>query len=151
LKIKLRLIIVILMPLLLSGCWDFEEVDRRSFATTIGIDAAPQGQVMVTVQIPLPQKMLPPGTKSESEGKLFSTVSLTGATVSDALNNMQTKSYRDLVVQQNKSIIIGKEAARGGVEPLLEFLARNPKAPPQAFCFRYPKLHRQGDSDFCPR
>jgi spore germination protein KC len=135
LKIKLRLIIVILIPLLLSGCWDFEEVDRRSLATTIGIDAAPQGQVMVTVQIPLPQKMLPPGIKSESEGKLFSTISLTGVTVSDALNNMQTKSYRDLVVHQNKSIIIGKDAARDGVEPLLEFLARNPKAPPQAFVF----------------
>jgi spore germination protein KC len=134
-KVRLRLAIVILMPLLLSGCWDFEEVDRRSFATTIGVDAAPQGQVVVSVQIPLPQKMLPPGTKSESEGKLFSTISLTGITVNDAFNNMQTKSYRDLVVQQNKSIIIGKDAARRGIEPLLEFLARNPKAPPQAFIF----------------
>lgn len=79
--------------------------------------------------------MLPPGTESESEGKLFSTISLMGTTVSDAFNNMQIKTYRDLVVQQNKSIIIGEDAARRGVEPLLEFLARNPKAPPQAFIF----------------
>ena len=73
--------------------------------------------------------------KAKVKGNLFSTISLTGATVSDAFNNMQTKSYRDLVVQQNKSIIIGEAAARRGVEPLLEFLARNPKAPPQAFVF----------------
>jgi spore germination protein KC len=134
-KVKLRFVIVILMPLLLSGCWDFEEVDRRSFATTIGIDALPQDKVMVSAQIPLPQKMLPPGTKGEEEGKLFSTISLAGTTVSDAFNNMQTKAYRDLVIQQNKSIIVGETAARRGVEPLLEFLARNPKAPPQAFVF----------------
>lgn len=134
-KLIFRLIIISLIPLMLAGCWDFEEVDRRSFATTIGIDALPQDKVMISVQIPLPQKMLPPGIKGAEEGKVFSTISLAGSTVSDAFNNMQTKAYRDLVIQQNKSIIIGADAARRGVEPLLEFLARNPKAPPQAFIF----------------
>jgi spore germination protein KC len=134
-KVKFRLVFVFLIPLLLSGCWDFEEVDRRSFATTIGIDSLPQDKVMLSVQIPLPQKMLPPGIKGAEEGKVFSTISLAGTTVNDAFNNMQTKAYRDLVIQQNKSIIIGADAARRGVEPLLEFLARNPKAPPQAFIF----------------
>lgn len=134
-KGKLLWIIIILIPLLLSGCWDLEEVDRRAFATTIGIDALPRDKVMISVQIPLSQKMLPPGTKSEGEGKIFSTLSLAGTTVSDAFNHLQTRSYLDLVIQQNKSIIIGTDAARRGVEPLLDFLVRNPKAPPQAFIF----------------
>jgi hypothetical protein len=47
--------------------WLTEEVDRRSFATTIGIDALPQDKVMISVQIPLPQKILPPGIKGAEE------------------------------------------------------------------------------------
>jgi hypothetical protein len=43
---------------ILPDCWDLEEVDRRAFATTLGIDTNPSHQFILTVQIPIPQKML---------------------------------------------------------------------------------------------
>ncbi len=132
------LMLILITPLLLTGCWDFEEADQRGFVTTIGIDANPPAGILLSVQIPMPQKMLPPGIQGGSVSmaeKTFNTVSVTAKTVNDALLVLQTKTYRDLVVQQNKSIIIGAEAARIGVAPLLEFLTRNPKSPPQALIF----------------
>jgi Ger(x)C family germination protein len=69
------------------------------------------------------------------QGKQFSTFSTNGKTVNEALNILQAKTYNELVIEQNKSIIIGETAARHGIKPLLEYFIRNPKAPPQALIF----------------
>ncbi|HEX3048751.1 MAG TPA: Ger(x)C family spore germination protein [Bacillota bacterium] len=123
--------------LTLSGCWDLTEVDRRTFVTTIGIDATTSGETSVMVQIPLPQRMLPSSAtgRGNVQGKQFSATSVTARTVNEALNILQTKTYYELVVEQNKSIVIGETAARQGTEPLFEYFIRNPKAPPQALIF----------------
>jgi hypothetical protein len=55
--------------------------------------------------------------------------------VNDALNILQAKTYNKLVIEQNKSIIIGETAARRGIKPLLGYFIRNPKAPPQSLIF----------------
>jgi Ger(x)C family germination protein len=68
-------------------------------------------------------------------GKQFSTISTNARTANEALNILQVKTYTELVIEQNKSIIIGETAARHGIKSLLEFFIRNPKAPPQALIF----------------
>ncbi len=124
---------------ILPGCWDLEEVDRRAFATTVGIDMTPGHQVYLTIQIPIPQKMLPPGAggagATAPEGKNFTTASVMGQSVNNAFDELQTKTSRRLVIQQNKSIIIGEDAARMGISELTDWFTRNAKAPPQALVF----------------
>ncbi len=124
---------------ILPGCWDLEEVDRRAFATTVGIDTNPDHQVFLTVQIPIPQKMLPPGAGGAGvtalEGKNFTTASVIGQSVGNAFHELQTKTSRRLVIQQNKSIIIGEDAARMGISELIDWFSRSAKAPPQALVF----------------
>ncbi len=122
--------------LTLSGCWDLEEVDRRAFGTTVGIDINQRRQIILSFQVPIPQKMLPPGAGGNvDQGKNFSITSVTGTSVANAFRQLQTKTFRRLVIQQNKSIIIGEEAARVGVASLMDWLVRSPKAPPQALVF----------------
>ncbi|HEX3044874.1 MAG TPA: Ger(x)C family spore germination protein [Bacillota bacterium] len=120
----------------LPGCWDLEEVDRRAFATTIGIDTDPSHQIIVTVQVPIPQKMLPSGAgTAAAEGKNFTTSSIRGQSIANAFRELQTKTFRRLVIQQNKSVIISEDAATLGLSELTDWLSRNPKAPPQALVF----------------
>jgi spore germination protein KC len=121
----------------LSGCWDLEEVDRRVFATTVGIDlnTGAGDQVELSVQVPQPQKMLPPGARVGEPGKKFNTISTTAETVLSAFNDLQAKTNGELVIQQNKSIVMGEEAARRDVSPLLDWLLRSSTAPPQALVF----------------
>ncbi|HEX3046749.1 MAG TPA: Ger(x)C family spore germination protein [Bacillota bacterium] len=135
------LLILLAFLFTLSGCWDLTEVDRRTFVTTIGIDAITPQETSVMVQIPLPQRMLPSSAtgRGNVQGKQFSVTSITARSVNDALNILQTKTYYELVVEQNKSIIIGAAAAQRGVESLLEYFIRNPKAPPQALVFVTPR------------
>jgi spore germination protein KC len=131
------LLIILACLVSLSGCWDLTEVDRRTFVTTIGVDAATSGDTSVMVQIPLPQRMLPSSAagRGNVQGKQFSTTSITARTVNEALSILHTKTYYELVIEQNKSIIIGEAAARQGIQPVIEYFIRNPKAPPQALVF----------------
>lgn len=129
-----RLAAVLLVTLCLTGCWSLLEVDRRSLATTIGIDGA-RKKVTVTLHIPEPQKLLPPVTSGSGQGRNFEVVSISAGSVNEAVEILQTKTFRELVLQQNKSIIIGERTAREGVADLLDYLQRNPRAPSQALVF----------------
>lgn len=135
LRCRLGFFIVISLSLFIAGCWDLGEIDRRSFAATIGLDQADGGGVEMSVQVPLPQRMLPPDAGGAQQGKKFSTISAAGRTVNDAFNVLQTKTYRELVIQQNKSIVFSSEIARRGIRPHLDFFLRAPKAPPQSLVF----------------
>ncbi|MCL6614164.1 MAG: Ger(x)C family spore germination protein, partial [Firmicutes bacterium] len=59
----------------------------------------------------------------------------TARTVYEAFAALQSKTSRDLVIQQNKTVVLGQAAARQSVKPLLDYLRRNPKAPPQSLVF----------------
>jgi len=136
-NIGIQVAVILGFLLTIAGCWDLEEVDRRIFATTIGIDLnISQGdEVELSVQVPQPQKMLPPGARMGGTGKKFNTISATAETVLNAFSDLQVKTAGELVIQQNKSIIMGEEAARRSVSPLLDWLLRSATAPPQASVF----------------
>jgi spore germination protein KC len=121
----------------LSGCWDLQEVDRRSFVTSMGIDIDQKGNTALMIQLPLPERMMPSSSSTTpgQPSKRFSTASISAPTVNEALNILQTETYRELVIEQNKSVIISEAAASRGIWPLIEFFIRNPKAPPQALLF----------------
>lgn len=133
----IKIVAIFGLLLILSGCWDLEEVDRRVFATTVGIDLNTDAgdQVELSIQVPQPQKMIPPGAKAGESGKKFSVISANAETVLDAFSELQAKTTGELVIQQNKSVVFGEAAARRGVDPLLDWLLRNPTAPPQALVF----------------
>jgi hypothetical protein len=76
-----------------------------------------------------------PSSPTSQPDKRFSTTRIAAQTVNKALNILQTETYRELVIEQNKSIIISEAAASRGIRPLIEFFIRNPKAPPQALLF----------------
>jgi Ger(x)C family germination protein len=127
---------VLIYLIILPGCWDLEEIDHRAFVTALGIDKGPKGSVILTIQLPLPKQMLPPGSNGGGkDGKSFHTVSAASGTVFKAFGVLQSKTSRHLVIQQNRLVIIGEATARLGVKPLLDWMMRDPQLPPQALIF----------------
>jgi hypothetical protein len=118
----------------LFGMLGLGRSDRRIFAAIIGIDlnSGAGDQIELSIQLPQAQKMLPPGARAGEPGKKFNTISTTAETVLNVFNDLQAKTSGELVIQQNKSIIMGEEAARRDVSPLLNWLLRSSHAPPQA-------------------
>jgi spore germination protein KC len=119
----------------LPGCWDFQSVDKIIFATTIGIDRGSDNTVNLSIQAPITQNALPAVITGGKLEKLFYLTTVNAKTVNQGFDFLDTMTARTLVINQNKSIIIGEEAARNDLKPLLDFLERDPQAPMQALVF----------------
>lgn len=123
---------ILFLTVTTAGCWDLRDPDRLAYATTIGIDREPRDQIRLTIQLPITQNLLPPGYQSSGGGQQFSLASLKGISVDEAFHKLQTMTYRDLAVGQNKSVIVGTEAAEKDMRSLLNYLTRDAQAPPQS-------------------
>ena len=119
-----HLILLIVLSLLLSGCWNRRELSNLSIVQGIGIDKIEDDQMSITVQILKPGSMK--GKSSEGSGeKATLTLTSTGKDIQDALRNATTESDRKLYLGQMKIIVIGEEAAKMGIGPLLDLFNRD--------------------------
>lgn len=119
-----HLILLILLSLLLSGCWNRRELGNLSIVQGIGIDKTADDQISLTVQILKPGSMKGKSSEGSSE-KAIATLTSTGKDLQDAFRNATRESDRKLYSGQMKIIVIGEEAAKMGIAPLLDLLNRD--------------------------
>lgn len=126
---SLSYILCLLLALLLSGCWNRRELDAISVVEAMGIDKLENGQISLTYQILKPSGVK--GSSSSGEkgggGKSVWVVTATGQTVFDAIRNATTQVDRRSYFGHNKVIVIGEEAAKSGISPLLDLAMRDPE------------------------
>lgn len=106
---------------LLTGCWNYREVDTLSVVAGIAVDkgAAP-GTYAVTVE----------ALDFSSGGKEKSTVrpliiTSEGKSVFDAVRNAIGKSEKKLFFSHCKIVVISEELARDGIAPLIDWVTRD--------------------------
>ncbi|WP_224723479.1 Ger(x)C family spore germination protein [Paenibacillus vietnamensis] len=127
---KKVLLILFLIPVL-TGCWDRREIEERTSAVAIGIDLAENNPEMleISVQIPIPIRIAgSSGSGSSGSGKGSVTVeSATGRTVKEATQNLQKKLNQKLFFGHTRIITISEAAARRGINKLLDPFRRDPE------------------------
>lgn len=112
--------------LMLSGCWSSLELNERLFVRMLIVDKAEQG-IELTLVFPLPNRLIP-GTAEgtgQQEGKVYSYMTQAGADIGQAYRNIQANLTRRINFGQTRVIVVGRELAEEGVEPVLEFIGRN--------------------------
>ncbi|MCL6604804.1 MAG: Ger(x)C family spore germination protein [Paenibacillus sp.] len=124
--------VVVLLFLSLTGCWSRIELDELAFVFGLYLDIGKEpGTVEVTISTPLPNRQIS-GQQSGSggeDGKMYSTVSKTGATITEALSAIQRDLPRRLSLSHIKVVVIGEEYAKKGISDVLEWLKREPGFP----------------------
>lgn len=132
-----------IISLILTGCWDRVELDRRSFVLTVGVDMVeatttessprePQRsgpeRVRLSVEIPLFRALRvtsPPLLTPELEKPAF-VASLEGGTLYSAERQFSAHLGRDLYWGHTKALVVGEEYARHiGFAPLMDFFTRD--------------------------
>ena len=124
-KVILVLILAI-MTLSMSGCWNRREVEDLNFVSAIGIDrivVADKPKYLVSL---ITLKSVHAGigaasTAQPSPGSQGVVLSMEGDTVYDAFRNFALRNSRQMFLAHALVLVIGEETARGGIDEILEF------------------------------
>lgn len=104
---------------LFSGCWNYKEIEKNTIVAGIAIDPGTSGyKYHVTYE-----------TLSLSGGKdqtiKSSLLESNGNTIFDAVRQTVTMADKKLYFSDCKIVIVNKEIAKEGIEPLLDFFLRD--------------------------
>jgi len=121
---------LLLLCLVVTGCWDERPLDRRSYVTMLGIDMTEQNLFRVFAQVVIPRKLVGGGQGGGGgEEKTFAILSAEGTTLLEALRNMETVESRSLDFGHVRAYIFSEKVARMGISPLIDLFMRSPQFP----------------------
>ncbi len=120
-------LIMICISLLLTGCWDYEEVDRLASVLALGIDRIPGSRsILLTVQIAKPEgKRSSKQTGGQGGEKSYTVMNSEGKSLSEAIRYLNIQSTRRILLSHCKTIVLGKDFAEMGIGEILDELKRD--------------------------
>lgn len=126
--IVFMILLFILNSFLLTGCWDSIELDQLYIVTGIGMDKVEEEDFFdLSVQIGLTTKgggaSDSSGTSQESPNVLV--LNQKGENVFGTLKNIGLRTSRELMIDHNQVLLIGRELAEQGILKNLDFYVRS--------------------------
>lgn len=125
-KLTSIMVLVLVFPFFLIGCWDRTEVSGLAIVVGTGIDQIPGKEpVLLTVQIINPSAMKQGQQGGGSQGSPYVLKTSRGKSLYDAIRNLTKDSARRIYFDHNKTVILGKDFAKFGVTDSLDSMERN--------------------------
>ena len=119
---KIISILLIITPLI-TGCYNYRELNDLAIVTAMSI-AKENDSYKITVQVVNPRKEQ---DTSKGNQPAFVTYSKTSDSIQIALREMILESPKRIYAAHMQILIIEKEVAEEGIEPILDFLFRDPE------------------------
>ncbi|MDT8899930.1 Ger(x)C family spore germination protein [Anaeroselena agilis] len=122
--VRLITLACLLAALLTAGCNGSQETDEVAFVLTVGIDAAPGGQLNVTYRVAKPSALGGEGGKGGA-GEISPILTINAPSLAVARDLLNSQTARAPSMVHVKVVVIGEELARKGIGdaigPLLRF------------------------------
>ncbi|MBE6147968.1 MAG: Ger(x)C family spore germination protein [Firmicutes bacterium] len=117
----MKKIIILLCILLLTGCYDYVEINDLYFISCIGIDYEDD-------KFKLTYEILNDTQKgSEQSSQEGFTISGSGKTLATAFDNISTKMAKKPYFYHLKAIVLSEDVAKKHTQEIIEFVTRNPE------------------------
>jgi spore germination protein KC len=117
-KMVLLTVIISLNSVLMTGCWNYREINEMAVVAGVAIDQGLEEKYKVTVEI----VEVTGGKESKTEAK---TISMEGKTIFDAVRNQITLTGKRLYWSHLKTVIISRQIAARGAVPVLDWYNRD--------------------------
>lgn len=117
---RLTLLLSLLLLPVVSGCWNYAEVDDMSIVAGVAIDKDKKaGKLLITTELF--------DTKGELQQNQanFKIVTLSGDTMFDIVRNMISMTGKKLFWSHSKGIILSQEIAREGIIKVIDWYSRD--------------------------
>lgn len=120
-------LLIILLAVLTTSCWNSRELPDLAIVTGVGIDVGQEpGTISFTNQVIKPAKMKT-GAEKSSEPMPYFNVTSTGRTIFEAIRKSARLIDRRLYFPHSQVIIFSEELARKGVAQYLDLMVRDPE------------------------
>jgi spore germination protein KC len=128
---KIRITLILLGMLVLSGCWDVEEINRRAIADTVFFDTGKSKRFKIGIVLGVPGAEMPPIASTHQQfAKRHYEITGEGDSLVAAWSEVQAATVRDVFFGQIRAAILSKElAAKEDLNDVLDFIGRMPSAP----------------------
>lgn len=115
--------------ILLTGCWDREELGQLAIVSALGIDVGSSpGTVLISAQVIRPGETGSGyGQNGSGGGRPFGVITVEGTSLFNAIRKATTLSSRRLYLAHCEVIVLGNEYARQGIRPAVDFIMRDPE------------------------
>ncbi|MBO7743647.1 Ger(x)C family spore germination protein [Paenibacillus sp. MWE-103] len=123
---KLMLLLLLVVPL--TACWNLEEPDEQAFVLGAGLDYTKEGEVMLSSQIVIPSGIGGSEDGGTQKQDSFRMMKANGKNVYDAVENLQKQISRTLFFGHRQTIIIGHRMAVHGIGGFMDIFIRNPQS-----------------------
>ncbi|MGE7664461.1 Ger(x)C family spore germination protein [Ureibacillus composti] len=120
---------LLVLSLLLSGCWDRRELNQLAITLAIGIDKV-EDDYQVSAQVVVPSVV---STNSTGGGTMVTLYSARGETVYEAFRKMTKDSPRKIYPGHTRILVVGEELAQEGIAESLDLLSRDPELRPDFY------------------
>ena len=111
----MKKVFIILLLFILTGCWNYNELNNSAIITGIAIDYE-NDSYKVTVLF------------SNNENNTSLSLSENGNTIYEAIKKIGLMSPKKLTISHLSVVIISEEVAKKGIRPILDYLLREPES-----------------------
>lgn len=124
---KIILSIIIVLSILLTGCWDMIEPEKMGLVTLIGIDSS-DGEIKVLVHEMAQQKQSS-STQGSGDGSTPTKLhEATAPTIAEAIQKISASDFRRLFFSHIRAVILSEELVSSeGLISIIDFFERNPE------------------------
>lgn len=119
---------------LIGGCWDGRELEKRAIVLLVGIDRTEAG-VRLSLQLARPQAFPGSAVREAPAGEVVTVLSREGTDVDTALLDLQLAVDRQLFFGHTRVVVMSEDAAREGVWRYLHPLFGDTLLPRTAWLF----------------
>lgn len=121
---KIKILIVLLLPLFMSGCWDYNELNNMAVITGMSIDKS-DDKFEISVLIANSKKTESSSTDGEAQTIVYSGK---GETISEALKQIDLLSPKKLYLSHLSVVVVADSIAKDGLNSITDFLLREPES-----------------------
>ena len=121
--LKIKIVLIIFLCLLTSGCWNYNELNDFAIATGMGIDKY-DDNYKVSLVISNSQATQGSSREGEAQTTIFTGI---GKSITEALSNIDQKTPRNLYLGHLAVVVVDEELAKDDIDIVLESLTRNPE------------------------
>jgi len=116
-----KLLLLLIIPFFLTGCFDYQELNQRAIVSGIAIDYK-DDEFLVTLELLNSKKS---DSEKESTEKTYY-IEGNGKTISEALQNANLKVSKDAYYAHLKVMILSEKIAKQKMDKILDYFLREP-------------------------